>query len=518
MMKKCSYSPLYNAACVVSLLSLSALTSCQLLPSYKGAETPFIPQQWKAPQLVSTSTPLSWKEKSSDENKNENVPSIPNFTTVCKELYNWWEVFNDPRLNELEESALHSSPTLWAALERVKQARAQTQSSWSFLLPKISLQPSFDRTGSLVQNPFPSALANSTTQQQIQNQPTVPENFRFVQSQYLVPLTLNYELDLWGKLTQSYYASLITAQASSQAYLSVLLSLTADIAATYFEISNLDRQQEILQKHIELRKRAVTITTARFKAGIIAYADVTRAEFELAKAQADYDDIHRIRMLHENRLATLIGISASDFSLNFQPMVDNPPFIPAGLPSTLLLRRPDIAEAERRVAASYQQIGVVYTKFFPSLFINASLGVESPTFKDLFTWKARFWQIGFNLFQTLFDAGYNQANLAYYQAHFSEILANYQELVIHAFQEVEDSLNNIQGYKKQANDLAVAVQAAEKTLFLSQMRYLRGLVGYLDTVDAERNLLEAEQTAAIMLGNQYNSTILLIRALGGGWN
>lgn len=346
----------------------------------------------------------------------------------------------------------------------------------------------------------------------------IPNDFRFLQTQYLVPLNLSYEVDLWGQLNNAYYAALIRAQAASQAYLSVLLSLTADVASTYFQLRSLDAQQEVIQKNIRVRQHAVEINQVRFKAGLIVFLDVSRAEVELARARSDSDHVRRLRGLEENLLATLVGTPAPLFSLAYNPLLTPPPVIPKGLSSELLCRRPDIAEAERNLAAAYREVGVAYANFFPSLSLNASLGFSSPFADQLFSWQSRFWQVGLNIMQTVFDAGHNQANFDYYKALFREAMAHYQQKVLQSFEEVENGLVNLREYAHQAHDLADAVRAAHITLELSQMRYNRGLINYLDVVDAERQLLETEQNSVIVLGNRYSSTVMLIRALGGGWN
>lgn len=571
--------PLLSA---MALSTLAALAGCQLLGPYQAPLTP-TPREWKgsygAPDAGIPAIPPTWKDEvehqtalhpaehsllhPTDEAKSLNegsagntdlsIPSHldesqshegeqaqkepeenkePSFEEVCQELDNWWEIFQDPLLNDLEEQAIASSYTLWAALERVIEARATARINFAPLMPQINFAPSFSRTGALYQNPLPSTGSSSTTgplssflssissappAAAASAVPTIPADFRFVQSQYLVPLNFQYEIDLWSQLDNAYYASVFKAQAVSQAYLSVLLSLTADVAAAYFQLRGLDAQQEVLRRNIHIRQHAVDINRSRYNAGLIVYVDVSRAEVELWKAHSDNDEVHRLRGLQENILATLVGVPASVFSIEYNPVFVPPPVIPTGLPSELLCRRPDVAEAERNLAAAYREIGVAYANFFPSLTLNAALGVSSPFPHQLFSWKSRFWEVGVNILQTVFDGGRIQANLDYYRAGWREAMANYQEQVLQSFKDVEDSLVSLRWYAKQAQDLAKAVSAARTTLELSQMRYNRGLVNYLDVVDAERDLLQTEQNSVIVLGNRYVSTVMLIRALGGGW-
>lgn len=552
--------------------ALTLFTGCQLLRPYQGPMTP-TPGDWKgsydAPDAGRPVIPRTWKEddmmllahdktpaqampeseQSADLNKeNEHkddpdpTPSPqPTFEEVCKDLDNWWEIFQDPILNELEEQALNSSYTLWAALERVIEARSTAQIQFAPLMPKVNLAPSFNRSGMIVQNPLTGVVGGSNgggsgggnsssggappltpieaaaAQAVATSLQNFPASFRFIQSQYLIPLNFSYEIDLWNQLHNAYDASLMRAQATSQAYLSVMLTLTSDVASAYFQVRALDTQQEVLRRNILVRKHAVDINRARFNAGLIVFVDVSRAEVELARAHSDDDDVRRLRGLQENILATLLGVPPSVFSLDVNPVFIPPPVVPTGIPSELLCRRPDIAEAERNLAAAYSDIGVAYANFFPSLSLNAGLGVEAPFPHQLFSWQSRYWQVGLNILQNVFDGGKNQANFDYYRARFRESMANYQEQVLQAFKDVEDSLVNLRWYAKQSEDLAHAVRAAKTTLELSQMRYNRGLVNYLDVVDAERALLETEQNSVIILGNRYVSTVMLIKALGGGW-
>jgi outer membrane protein, multidrug efflux system len=541
-------------------LPLLLLSSCQLLDPYKSPPTP-TPDQWKN-AFSATNTGQSimteWKNQlpaqiteSQASQKKEVIPPEPTYDEVRADLTNWWEVFHDPILNILEEEALNNSYTLWAALERVVQNRALAAVQQASLYPGLTFNPIFNRSGQLLQNPIGALgggsnnCGNTTTvltplssrgrsyssQAQditsagtttaaaangLSSLATVSE-YRFVQSEYLLPLNLNYEIDLWGRLTNAYYATLVRAQAASAAYRNVLLSLTADIASSYFQIRGLDAQLVVIEKNIRTRQEEVDINQSRYNSGLVAFVDVSRAQTELALAKSDRDDTQRLRGLQENMLAALIGTPAPIFNLQANPVFITPPRIPTGLPSELLCRRPDIAEAERTLASFYYEIGVAKANFFPSLSLNAALGLESPFAHSLFKWKARFWEIGLNAMQTVFDAGRNQANFEYYQALYRESFSNYQQTVVNAFQDVENALVNLRFYAQQSIDLAEAVKAASLTFDLSQLRYKQGLVNYLDVVDAERRLLQAEQNATIVLENRYVATVQLVRALGGGW-
>ncbi|MBS4162832.1 Outer membrane protein OprM [Candidatus Protochlamydia amoebophila] len=508
---------------LILLLICVSFQSCRLIAPYQA---PLIttPQVWKNASKMST--PEKWEKGSVNEDPSnlseEETSSFDQeqrFEQSKKDLNYWWEIFDDSILNKLEEQALELNHTLGAAFERVIQSRAIARIDRASLFPTVNFSPSYARSGMLQKNALGNAISSSQ-----QNNPqdamfsNLPQAVRGIQSQYFLSFDFNYELDLWSKLTNTYESAIFRSQASTQAYLSILLTLTADIASNYFQLRDLDSQQAILQRTIEARQKAFDINQARFNAGLIVYSDVSRAKVELARARSDLANIQRLRSLQENIIATLTGTPATVFSIKFNPINALPPSIPAGLPSELLYRRPDIAEAERNLAASYAEIGIAYASFFPTMNLNAGFGLESPFVHSLISWKARLWEIGLNLIQTVFDGGRNCANLAFTKSRFRETLANYQENVLMAFQDVEDSLVNLRQKALQAEALEAGVKAARETLKLSQMRYKRGLINYLDVVDAERTLLETEQNSVIVLGERYNSTIRLIKALGGGWN
>ncbi len=549
-------------------VSFFLFMGCQLLGPYEAPLTP-TPSAWKgsfeAKDVGQPALPSGWKERSLEqpsplpvedpysdrqstdesslspleEDSQMRAPGDIAIEDLRRDLGNWWEVFHDAKLNELEEQALSSSYTLTAALERVLQARTQAAMSYSPLLPSVLFSPSFSRTGSLFQNPFfvgsgsdgngklpksPAEIAallkNAKMNQANASSSAVAStaDFRFIQSQYLFPFSINYEVDLWNQLHNAFYASVHQAQASYEDYLGVLLSLTADVASTYFQARGLDARQEVIQQNIEIRQEAVNVNRARYQAGIIVYLDVSKAIVELARARSEAEDVRRSRGLQENQLATLIGVPASVFSLPYNPISVAPPVIPQGLPSELLTRRPDIASAERKIAAAWRQMGVAWANFFPSFNLNTAIGFESPFAYQLFNWRSRLWQVGWQCAQTLFDGGRNAANYEYYESIYKEALAHYQQTTLQAFQDVEDALVNLRGFAAQAHDLSIAVKYARLALELAQMRYTKGLTNYLDVVDAERQVLEAEQAAVVVLSERYLSTIMLIRALGGGWS
>jgi multidrug efflux system outer membrane protein len=526
---------------------LLAAQGCQLMAPYQAPQIAS-PETWKEQTCQNAPQEWKWKpeitKKSEEEAPQEASPQnesdcqsteevstieeLPKPTPLCGKLEDWWTVFQDPSLNALEERAIESSYSLWAAVERVNQAKALARAQYAALFPSLSFNPGFSADDMLVRNPIPSnpasAMNSSSASSSVVPTPTpaaalpkFPSLFRFWQPQYILPFTASYEVDLWNGLSNNYLSAKYQAQAAYEAYRTVLLTLTTNIASTYFQIRGLDAEQEILQKNIALLQEAYDINLSRFQAGLVQYVDVSRALAELASVQADSADVFRQRALQENILVLLVGEAASDFHLDPYPLRGSPPCIPPTAPLELLARRPDVAQAERTVAANYATIGVAYAAFYPSLNLTGTLGLESPKWTSLFKWKARLWSYAINTMFTVFDAGYNQANLCFAKASYEEAIANYEQQVLIAFKDVEDALANLHWENVQLQDLDIAVKASIETVSLSTLRYNQGLSNYLDVVDAERTALSTERNAMRVQTARYLSTLGLIKALGGGW-
>lgn len=421
----------------------------------------------------------------------------------------WWEVFNDPCLNALECQAIENSPNVYVAYERVIETRAMAGASRADLYPELDLAPSYSDTGMLfkifVPGNFPVLQGNKAI-------------FRIVQFQYILPFNLSYELDLWGKIRGQYESACMTVKAQEEAYHTTLLSLTTDLASSYFQLRALDTQIDLLERTIELRKKELELTQSRFDKGLTGYLDVTSAEGAVTNYEAQYFDTVRQRRLQENTIAVLIGESASDFCLPPNPLEGCPPPIPVGLPSEVLLQRPDIAQAERTMAAQHRLIGVAYASFFPSLDLTGTLGYLSPTFEDFLKWDSRLWSMGANAAQPLFDAGKRCSNLEATWARFREASGTYQQQVLVAFREVEDALNNLQMQSEQAGSLDAYVRASSRAAGISRSRYEKGLGNYLLVIENDSAEYDARRSQAQLLGVQYLSTVQLIKALGGCWS
>lgn len=469
-------------------LLIFLLSGCRLGPTYKPPCTP-VPEEWKQP-----SPPC------------ETPPTI-GF---------WWEVFADETLSKLEVESIQNSPTLFVALERVVEARALAGVAKSDLYPQLTINPAYSDIGQLFKIFLPNVAA--TDPALVSPFATIPRIFRIHQFQYFLPLNLNYELDLWGKLRGRYDSAYLNAEAQVEAWQVALLTLTTDLATSYFQLRALDTQIDVLNATLEARNKNLALTQARFDKGLANAIDVSNATLEFSNVEAELYDTIRLRRLQENMIAMFVGMPASLFCLEHNPLTEPPPCIPASLPANILLQRPDIAQAERTMAAEHAMIGVAYASFFPSINLTGTLGFSSPDLREFLKWKSRYWAIGSNGAQTVFDGGRNCDNVQVAWARFEQANGNYQQQVLIAFQEVEDALNNIEQQTKQATALQRSVAAASQTNTLSLNRYKKGLVSYFDVVNSEKSELDAKRNLTSVLGVQYVSTIQLIKALGGSWN
>ena len=414
---------------------------------------------------------------------------------------NWWEVFQDEQLNELEARASASNQNLKAALARVAESRATARVARADLLPTLTLAPSYTR------------------ERFSPNQ--VPSFGPLTANSFNVPLDLSYELDLWGRVRRGFEAARADAQASLADFYNVLLTLQADVAQNYFALRSLDAERSTVTATVALRKEQVQLVRSRFEGGVGNDLDVARAETELATTEADAASLDQRRAQLENALAILLGTNPSSFHLQAlanREWNTSPPVIPAGLPSDLLERRPDVAQAERQLASANARIGVAKGAFFPVVTLTASGGYLSGEIESLFNWQSRAWSIGPSVSLPLFAGGRNRANLNRARATFDENVARYRQQVLVAFGDVEDSLSGIHYLAEQSAAQQRAVANARRAADLATERYRSGIVSYLEVVDASREALAAERANAQLTGQRLNVAVQLIKALGGGWD
>ncbi len=466
---------------------LLLLCGCQVGPHYKEpcVETP---NNWKAPAEIQDEAP-------------------------CPDICYWWEIFQDPTLNGLEELAIQNNPNLFVAMARINEAWANAGINRANLYPQYTLNPSYANTGMLFKIYLPPGVVFPVPDPTVFQKP-----FRIHQMQYTLPVNVNYEIDLWGKNQSAFKSAVYNAYAQEEAYRVSLLSLTTTLASSYFNLRTLDATIILLEKTLQNRRKAQELAQTRFEKGLRNYSDVASFSLEFSNTESDLQDALRQRTVQENTIATLIGIPAPVFQLERNPLTEQPPAIPAGIPSTVLENRPDIAEAERTMAAEHAQINVAYASYFPSFSLTGTLGYLSPTFKDFLTWKSRLWALGVSIAQILFDGGRTDSTVDASWARFAQATGAYQQQVLTAFEEVEDALNNLEYQKKQYDSLKHSVDDAERLVQISGRQFQQGLINYNDVVINERSELSAQSYYVNILGVRYQSTIQLIKALGGTWD
>lgn len=468
--------------------ALLVVAGCSLAPTYERPDVN-APSAYKETPTLSPSEAGTWKTAQPSEEMMRGE---------------WWALFDDATLNDLERQAQDANQNLKAAAARVKEARAINQTARAGLFP--TLDAGFG----------PTREKLSPASQLLPPNANVP-----AQTLWRAQASVSYEVDLFGRVSNSVQAANADTQQSEALFRSVQLALQADVAQNYFELRERDAELNVYTRTVTLREEALKLAERRFTEGDISELDVARAKSELATARSDAMTVQRLRAASEHSLAVLLGKTPAEFPMAANPLKPLTIHVPPGLPSSLLERRPDIAAAERSMAAANARIGVAKAAFFPSLNLTASGGFESATLGDLFNWSSRTFLLGpfagtmLNL--PIFDGGRRKGNLANARAIYEEDVANYRQQVLVAFREVEDNLSDLRILETQTATQADAVNASVRAAQLSRTQYTEGAVNYLDVIDAERTVLQSQRAAVQLAGAQAVSTVNLVRALGGGW-
>lgn len=466
-------------------LSLLILMGCSVAPVY---ERPSL----KMPEAFKEAAPASgdWKQAQPSEEIARGE---------------WWKIFNDETLNALELEAFHANQDLKAAAARLGQARALEQNARSGLFPQISL--SFGPTRQLP-SPASQGLAPDAD--------TKPVTLWRGQA------AIAYEADLFGRVSTIANAAKFDAQKNAALFKSTLLALQADVAQAYFLIRELDAVQALYADTVKLRTETLNLTQHRYDAGDISEQELARVKTDLAAARSEALGITRQRAVAEHALAILLGKAPEDFSIVPQPLTRLSVSVPAGLPSALLERRPDIAAAERAMAAANERVGVAKSAYFPRLSLTGSLGYESNELGDLFKSASKTFVfgplVGGLLSLPIFDGGARAAGVDRAKAAYEEDVANYRQTVLKAFKEVEDSLATLRLLDEQNQAQDMAVDSANRAAKLSQLQYREGAISYFLVLDADRSLLQQQRAAVTLDGERARATVSLIRAIGGGWS
>jgi len=466
--------PMASKLSVGALLgSLLLSTGCMVGPNYRRPPAP---------------VPMAFKEKPPDGWK-EAQPS----DTALKGK--WWEVYNDPKLNALEEQVVISNQNVLAVEGQYRAARAAVQVARSALFPTVTAGPSVTTAqgGNLAAS---QGVANS----------------------FQIPFDVSYQVDLWGSIRRNIRSNAETAQATEAQLENAKLTYQADLAQDYFQLHGTDGDIALLQSTVDSYAGYLKLTQARHDSGIASGADVAQAQTQLDSAKEQLIDFGVARTQYEHAIAILIGKPPAELSIAAEPIKNQPPQVPVAFPSTLLERRPDIAISERQMAALNEQVGIADAAYYPALTLSGGAGLASSSFVNLFTWAGRFWSAGGGLSETLFDAGKRRAQVNIAEADFDVAMANYRQTVLTAFQQVEDNLSALRILEQETGATNETIQAAQTALDITTAQYKAGTATYLQ-VETSQTALFAEQEALVnLLTRRMVSSVLLVEALGGGWD
>jgi len=439
-------------------------------------------------------TPGAYKEMTGD---GEWKPAQPGDGSVRGP---WWEVFGDPTLNSLEAEVSISNQNVLVAEAQFRQARALVLAARSQFFPTATIGAGYTRSR-------PSATLASSI-----GPPQGASN------DFILPLDVSWDIDVWGRIRRNVEGNRANAQASAGDLEATRLLFQSELAQDYYLLRTLDAQRALLDAAIAAFQTSLQLTRNRYAGGIASAADVAQAETQLKTTQAQATDLGVQRAQLDHAIAILIGRPPAAFGIAVAPLPATPPAIPVGLPSELLERRPDVAAAERRVAAANAQIGVAVAAYYPTVTLSATAGFESGSIAKWFMWPSRFFSVGPAVTETVFDGGLRSAQTASARAAYDASVAGYRESVLGAFQDVEDNLAALRILETEAREQDEAVRAAERSLALTTNQYRAGIVSYLNVVIAQTAALTSEQTAVGIKGRRLNASVLLIKALGGGWS
>jgi NodT family efflux transporter outer membrane factor (OMF) lipoprotein len=460
------------------------LTGCMVGPKYIKPSVPMAP---------------AYKEQGPDAFKEDPNwhPAQPSDAILRGD---WWTIFGDPQLNTLEPQVATANQSLKIAEARFREARAQIRYNRANLAPTIGVSPNAGGLRESANRPYfnPSSASNTGDIQ--------------------LPVDLNYEVDLWGRVRRGVSAAREEAQATAADLQTAQLSLQAELAVDYFEARTADAQEKLLNDTVREYEEAFRITTNRFEGGVSGESDVDQAKTQLEAARVQASDIAAVRAEYEHAIAVLLGQPPATFTLAPSPLLAQPPIIPPGLPSELLERRPDIAAAERRVAEANDRVGIARAAYYPTVSISAVAGFESTALSNILSASNYLWSLGPTASQTVFDFGRRRAVNEQAVASYDETVASYRQTTLTAFQQVEDNLSALRVLQQEAAHQHQATQAAEAAQQIFNNRYVGGIDTYLQVVTAQTTALTNERNDIDIMRRQMDASVLLIKALGGGWN
>lgn len=462
---------------------LLTLSACTVGPRYTrpAAPTP-VPDTWK--------TQPPWQ------------PAAPK-DSIAKGA--WWEVFHDGTLNNYEQQLLQANQSLAAARDRLSQARSLARIATAAYFPQVSTDPNMVRERGSGNRPLNGASAAV-----IQPRP-------YTQNVYTIPFSLSYEVDLFGRVRKNVEAANASLQSTAADLGNVQLVLTAELAADYFTLRELDAEYQVVEESVDSQRKALDLVQRRHEGGVASGLEVAQQATLLDSTISQASLVQQSRAQYDHAIAVLVGQPASSFSVPIAPLKATPPPVPLGVPSDVLERRPDIATMEREVAYENAQVGLARTAFYPHVTLSGAGGLQSTSITSLFNAPSLFWSLGADALEPIIQGGRNRANLAAARAAYDQAVANYRQSVLTAFQEVEDGISNLSTLSQALTTQAAAVEDARKALEIANNRYVGGVTNYLDVITAQTTLLSNERLQTQLLGQQMVSSVYLVKALGGSW-
>lgn len=459
-----------------ALAAVTLMTGCAVGPNYKRPPV-------QAPTAYKTEGP--WRVAAPKD-------SLPKGS--------WWETFNDSELNAYEQQLLKANQSLEAASDRLNQARALARVTSAGYFPTFTTDPSASRNRYSANRPVVVTLNRSLTQ-----------------STYEIPFLLNYEPDLFGKQRRSMQAANASLQSTAADLYNTNLVLTAELAADYFTLRELDAELQVVQESVAIQQKGLQLVENRHTGGVASGLDLAQQQTLLDSTVTQLYLVQQQRAQFEHAIAVLTGNPASTFSVPARPLNASPPPVPLGVPTDLLERRPDVASAERQMAYENALVGVATAAFYPQLTLFGSGGFQSTSLTNLISGPSAIWALGGDVLQPIFEGGRNRANLAATKAAYDVSVANYRESVLVAFQQVEDGLSGLNSLSQALTSQDAAVADARRALDIANNRYTGGVTTYLDVITAQSALLTNQRLATQLLGQQMVTSVYLVKALGGGW-
>jgi multidrug efflux system outer membrane protein len=469
------------AALPAALAVLALAAGCTVGPRYSRPAAPApAPDSWK--------TQPPWQQAAPRD-------SIPKGA--------WWQIFNDPTLDAYEQQLLQANQSLVAARDRLDQARALAGVATAGMFPQLSVDPNAVRERGSGNRPLNGVVQSIRP---------------YTQNVFAVPFSLSYEADLFGRVRRNVEAANASLQSTAADLQNVQLVLTAELAADYFTLRELDAEMEVVQESVGYQRKGLDLVNKRHEGGVTSGLEVAQQAALLDSTVSQLALVQQSRAQFEHAIAVLVGQPASSLSVPSAPLRATPPPVPLGVPSDVLERRPDIATAERLIAYQNAQIGIARTAFYPHITLSGSGGLQSRDLATLFNAPSLFWSLGADALQPIFQGGRNRANLAAARAAYDQSVANYRQSVLTAFQQVEDGISNLSTLSQALATQSAAVEDARRALEIANNRYGGGVTTYLDVITAQTTLLTSERLETQLLGQQMVSSVYLVKALGGGWD